>query len=386
MLVCATMDKEETERLAHTIDESLVLPKDEGYVTLASGDRLADRYVVDKLLGEGGMGLVYKGIDSQLNQPIAIKLLKKGLSQNDVAVERLKQEAQVAMMLTHPSVMRLINFEKNGDYAFLLMEYVEGRPMDDMLKGGRKIAEKIVAQLAFRISEALDYAHEKGIVHRDIKPANIMVSPDGKQVKLMDFGIARTLTAGDGARPNIAGTIAYIAPEIFEGAAPDARVDLYALGMTMYELLAGKHPFRGAPVKEIIRRHMEEEPPPLDGVDRGLAHIVFQLIEKKPNARFRSAKELMSALARYLDIDEEARVRRMKKMVEYEQARLKSEMKRLEREKEALETRRQEATRQQESSGSSTTPAYGLPLNPEDRGSSTPKPCALSSSAWAPGS
>ncbi|MBF0171523.1 MAG: hypothetical protein HQK87_10640, partial [Nitrospinae bacterium] len=146
----------------------------------------------------------------------------------------------------------------------------------------------------------------------------------------------------------------YIAPEVFEGAAPDARVDLYALGMTMYELLAGVHPFRGGTVQETIRRHMEELPPPLEGVDRGLMSIVFQLIEKKPNARFRSAKELMGALARYLDIDEEARVKRMKKMVEYEQTRLKGEMKRLEREKVALENRRQEG------STSTTTSAYGV--------------------------
>jgi len=283
-------------------------------VEVEIGSVLAGRYKINAKIGEGGMGMVYRGFDNQLGQDVAIKLLKRNMSQDRKAVENLKQEAQVAMMLTHPSIMRLINFEQAGEYAFLLMEFVRGETLDSLAakSPGKKLDQQTVGVIGYKVCQALEYAHDKNVIHRDIKPANIMINKAMDGIKLMDFGIARALMMASDEKHPIAGTISYIAPEIFEGAPPDPRVDIYALGLTLYELLAGSHPFQGKTVKEIIDQHFNCKPSVLEGVDRNLANIVFQCVEKKPNARYQTAKDVKNAFAKYLDIDEGAKVTRMK--------------------------------------------------------------------------
>lgn len=344
-------DPGKTRRVDSSIDKTISLDNGgdrSNYVEVEIGSILANRYKIDAKIGEGGMGMVYHGHDEQLQQDVALKLLKKNMSVDESAVEKLKQEAQVAMMLTHPYIMRLINFERDGEYAFLLMEFVEGETLDSLAgkSPGGRLDEQLVAMIGYKVCQALEYAHDKNVIHRDIKPANIMITEGGEGIKLMDFGIARTLLTTSDEKHQIAGTLAYIAPEVFEGAPLDPRADIYALGLTLYELLAGGHPFQGNTAKEIIRRHFKMKPQPLENVSKRLASIIFQCVEKKPNARFQTAKELKSALAKFLDLDEGAKVTRMKAQLEYEKRKMDTELRRLEREKKRLESERKDMRRE----------------------------------------
>jgi serine/threonine protein kinase len=337
------MDTRESESLADdiskTISSELTLGKG-GAKEPAVGDSLKSRYTITGKLGEGGMGAVYAAFDAQLQQKVAIKLLKQSMSLNEKAIEQLKREALVAMKLSHPLIMRLINFERDGQNAFLLMELVDGDTLESLAKGkpGGKLPPKLAAQITYKICEALEYAHASGVIHRDIKPANIMIESGKNSLKLMDFGIARALSAGTAEKPQIAGTLPYIAPETLEGVMPDAKTDIYALGLTLYELVAGAHPFRKGTTKQIIEMHSTVTP--VEGVDRPLMNIIYKCIEKKPNARLQNAQELKAELAVYLDMSE-AKVSREKKQVESDKKRIGYELKRLEREREKLKTQQE---------------------------------------------
>ena len=339
------MDARESESLADniskTVSSDLTAGKGGGQEP-AAGASLKSRYTITGKLGEGGMGAVYAAFDTQLQQKVAIKLLKQSMSLNEKAIEQLKGEALVAMKLSHPLIMRLINFERDGQNAFLLMELVDGEDLESVAKGkpGNKLPPKVAAQITYKICEALEYAHANGVIHRDIKPANIMIEAGKNSLKLMDFGIARALSEGTAEKPPIAGTLPYIAPETLGGAMPDAKTDIYALGLTLYELVAGAHPFRKGTTKQIIEMHSTVTPPPVEGVDRPLMNIIYKCIEKKPNARLQNAQELKAELAVYLDMSE-AKVSREKKQVESDKKRIGYELKRLEREREKLKTQQE---------------------------------------------
>ena len=340
-----------------SIDKTLIVGKDmdssksssaskSDYIEIEPGAILATRYKILSKLGEGGMGVVYMGTDTQLNRSVAIKLLKRNVSEDSRAIENLKQEAQVSMILTHPNIMRLINFEHHGQYAFLLMEFVDGMDLKTVAKKmGGKLDPRTVANIMFKLCSALEYAHKNNVIHRDIKPANIMISSK-KEVKLMDFGIAKVLMAGSSERPQLAGTLAYLAPELAEGAKPDARCDIYALGLTMYELLAGEHPYKGMNAQQVVKAHVSVPLAPIEGLDRDLSNIISQCVEKKPNARFQSITDLRSALAKYLGLDESHKVSRMKATMEHEKRKLEIEQRKvaeklamLESEMKRIETR-----------------------------------------------
>jgi serine/threonine protein kinase len=307
-------------------------------VELEKGAVLASRYKIVAKLGEGGMGVVYEGLDTQLDRPVALKLLKRNVSEDKRAVENLKSEAQVSMMLTHPNIMRLINFEQQGPYAFLLMEYVDGMDLKTIAqKMGGKLDQKTVANITIKVCSALEYAHKNNVIHRDIKPANIMVS-SRKEVKLMDFGIAKVIMSGSKERSPLAGTIAYLAPELIEGAKPDARCDVYALGLTMYELLAGEHPYKGMTAQQVVNAHVKVALPLIEGLDKEFAAILSRCVEKKPNARFQSAAELRSALGKHLGLDESHNVSRMKANMEHEKRKLEIEQRKMQTKMEALES------------------------------------------------
>ncbi len=326
------------------------------YIEVEEGSIFSGRYKINSKIGEGGMGVVYSGSDQQLDRRIAIKLLKKNVSQNKKAVETLKLEAQVAMMLTHPCIMRLINFEQDGEYAFLLMEFIKGLDLLTMAsrKPGNKLDQKIVAQIGFKVCSALDYAHKKNVVHRDIKPANIMIS-SRREVKLMDFGIARILASESDDHPQIAGTLAYMAPEVLQGEKPDARCDIYALGLTMYELIAGQIAFNSNKASEMIDQHINKAPPPLEECDKALARIVFRCLEKKPNARFQTAGQLRTALGKYLGLDEGDKLSKMKSKMEYEQRKLERDRRQVEIQARQLKNERDGAI-----SGSNSAQGFAI--------------------------
>ncbi|VAX14928.1 hypothetical protein MNBD_NITROSPINAE01-574 [hydrothermal vent metagenome] len=340
------MEPDKTAQLASTIDRTLEVDFIAGhsnYVEVPLGYTFQSRYVVEAKISEGGMGVVYAAFDTQLRRKIAIKLLKRNLIQDKQAVAKLIKEAQVSMMLTHPGIMRLINFEQHGPYAYLLMEFVEGRNLREIAGSApeRKLSCKYVAKVGYSLCEALSYAHKKNVIHRDIKPANIVVGDAEDSVKLMDFGIAKVLAPGAGERPPVAGTLSYIAPEIFKGAVPDPRADIYALGLTFYELLAGFNPCNGNSAQEVIDRHLNKKPPSLIGVDKALSSVIFRCVERMPNARFQTVGELHFALGRYLGVDEGVKIALMREKLDREKQAMDYKLHQFEREKKDLKRERE---------------------------------------------
>ena len=265
-----------------------------------SGDTvklLAGRYRLGEELGRGGMGVVYKAYDTELDDiPVAIKMVPAEVAQNKNAIVTLKKEAKVAIELTHPNIARLHTFAKTGKGAFLVMEYIEGQTLEDLLQERGKLPEDEVLKTGLAILEGLAEAHKRDVIHRDLKPANIMVSRQG-EVKILDFGIARvlkdTMTRLSQQAVSSSGTLLYMAPEQIKGRRETAQADIYAFGAMMYELLHGDPPFcRGAIEHQILN----ETPEPLEGVAPWLNEVILICLSKDPAERYSSARELANAL------------------------------------------------------------------------------------------
>ncbi len=261
------------------------------------GAILDGRYLIEEEIGRGGMGIVYKALDKELDMPVALKVLHPRIADRPEAVTQLREEALAAIRLTHPNLVRLHNFENTAQAKYLLMEYVPGQSLSKMLSNGLAagFTERDVIRIAEQVADGLAAAHKAGIIHRDIKPSNILITPEG-QVKILDFGIAHvedpTALKG-GVRQAHAGTPTYMSPEQFLGEKLDGRTDVYALGATMYEVLATHPPFVGGNLKE---QHLEDEPEPIPGVSDWLNEIVLRCLEKDPRDRWASAEDFRKAL------------------------------------------------------------------------------------------
>jgi serine/threonine protein kinase len=252
---------------------------------LAPGTELGP-YRIERLIGSGGMGRVYRARDTRLNRTIGIKISKQGFG------ERFEREARAVAALNHPHICQLYDIGPN----YLVMEFVEGAP----LKGPLPLAKAV--EYAGEILDALDAAHRKGVVHRDLKPANILVSKQG--VKLLDFGLAKqatpagsdsTLTKGLTAAGAILGTVQYMSPEQLQGKPVDARSDLFSFGCVLYELLTGKRAFEGENPASVIAAVLEREPAPLE-ISPPLDRVVGRCLAKDPDLRFQNAIDLKTAL------------------------------------------------------------------------------------------
>jgi len=264
-------------------------------MALSAGDKLGP-YEIVAPLGEGGMGQVWKARDTRLNRFVAVKTSHKQFN------ERFEREAQAIAALNHPNVCSL--YDVGPDY--LVMEYVEGKP----IKGPVPLDTALA--MAGQILDALDAAHHKGITHRDLKPGNILASKNG--VKVLDFGLAKfrsehgmpsgtdsaTLTMPLTNEGAILGTLQYMAPEQLEGKDADARSDIFAFGLVLYELITGKRPFTGASQASLIASILKEPAPPLgplQGVTPpGLERVIQTCLEKDPDKRWQSAREIKHAL------------------------------------------------------------------------------------------
>jgi serine/threonine-protein kinase len=285
-----------------TVERDLVEPAAEGPV-------LDGRYRLERRLGSGGMGSVWQARDLLLGRRVAVKLVSDivvgsaaarvgngaagvgngavGGAGFNAADERLRREARAVGALAHPGVARLYDFCETAKHTYLVMELAEGESLAVQLTRGRMPPERAVG-IAAQCAEALDAAHRAWVVHRDVKPSNIMLTPRG--VKLVDFGIAST--AGDGALTavgRVLGTAAYLAPERATGRPATPATDLYALGVVLYQMLAGDLPFRAADAISMMHAHTVAEPFPLPAdVPPALADICFRLLAKDPSARPRS--------------------------------------------------------------------------------------------------
>ena len=264
-------------------------------------------YVITSELGRGGMGVVYRARDQLLNRDVALKLLREDAVNWADRRVRILAEARAASALNHPAIATIYDVGESGEHIFIVMELVRGRTIRAHLSSDGPIEPHALVRLAAQISAALDAAHSHGIIHGDIKPENIMLQDSGAP-KLFDFGIARQ-TAEEAATitrsvldvrevpgAKIAGTLAYMPPEILRGEPGDIRSDLYSLGVVLFELVAGQKPFLGPTSTSLIAQIMHEAAPRLGGVGsempQELARIVQKLLEKEPGSRYQSAREL----------------------------------------------------------------------------------------------
>ena len=263
---------------------------------------LNGRYEIEELLGQGGMARVFRGTDGVLGRNVAVKVLSPQYAGDDQFVARFRREAQAAAGLNHPNIVSVYDTGSQGDVHYIVMEYVEGRTLRDVIRQEGPILPERVSEIGQAVARALAAAHEAGLVHRDIKPGNIMLTRDG-EVKVMDFGIARTST-GDTLTQTAAvlGTASYLSPEQAQGAAVDARSDIYSLGCVLYEMLTGRPPFTGDSPVAIAYKHVREDPVPPGRINPdvpdSLEAVVMKSMAKNPENRYQTANELREDLER----------------------------------------------------------------------------------------
>src|SRR5438093_1198449 len=272
---------------------------------LRPGTLFASRYEVKELLGTGGMGVVYRAFDRELQEPVAIKTLRpEALAGDGVALERFKQEIRLARRIAHRNVVRTYDLgEVNGLY-YLTMEYVEGTSLKQLIGTRGRLPVPVVLTIGKQLCRALEVAHEQGVIHRDIKPQNIVVDPTGF-LKVMDFGIARLATPATGKgltqEGMSIGTPDYMSPEQLSGLELDARSDLYSAGVVLFECLTARVPFEAASVYALIAKHLEQSPPDprtLNAeISEALANVIMKAMAKEPADRYQSAAQMHDALA-----------------------------------------------------------------------------------------
>ncbi|MBV1853291.1 serine/threonine-protein kinase [Catellatospora tritici] len=262
---------------------------------VSPGTLLSGRYRIDERIASGGMGDVWRGTDTVLDREVAIKVMLTALLEEPNFVERFKAEARTMATVNHPGVVRVYDFGMD-QVAYLIMEYIEGDPLGRTLnKFGRLTAARTMLLVA-QAADALQAAHEKGIVHRDVKPGNLLVRPNGTLV-LTDFGIARSAAAGQlTATGAVMGTASYLAPEQASGVGASASSDIYSLGVVAYQCLTGNRPYDGDTPIEIAMKHVNGTPPPLPNeIPPVVRQIVQRAMAKEPAKRWPSAASFAEA-------------------------------------------------------------------------------------------
>lgn len=257
------------------------------------------RYRIERVLGRGAMGVVYKAHDPEIDRPVAIKLVRSDLldgEEREGYLARFRREAQAAGRCIHPNIVAIYDFAMHGDHPFLVMEYVEGESLAQALRRGVHFGPEAACHIVLQLLEALACAHALGIVHRDVKPANLLLI-DGGRVKVTDFGVARLGEAMLTQGGVVVGTPSYMAPEQCRGEEIDHRSDLFSAGIVLFELLTGEKPFPGRTFTVIVKQLLYDEAPDLKGrVPDPLAAAVRRALAKEPQDRFPSAAAMAAAL------------------------------------------------------------------------------------------
>ncbi len=279
---------------------------------LVASSLIADRYEIIQKIGEGAMGVVYKAKHVELGRIHAVKVLHSKISDDPNSRERFKREGKIAASLNHPNVAAIYDCGEMSDgFPFLVMDFIEGKSLDEMIKRFGCLSADVALPLFIQICKGLAHAHNKNIVHRDLKPGNIMIVSEGRTntAKITDFGIAKSATAdSEGALTKtgeVFGSVLYMSPEQCSGQALDGRTDIYSLGCLMYETLSGKAPLRGENAVQTIYKHMNERPKSFleigAPVPKDLEDIILKALEKDPDRRFQSAEQMAAALENLID-------------------------------------------------------------------------------------
>jgi serine/threonine protein kinase/class 3 adenylate cyclase len=260
---------------------------------------LPERYEVIGEVGRGGMGVVYKALDRETGELVALKVLMPEIASDEKVLERFKNELRLARKITHKYVCRIHDLYRTPDCSFISMEFVEGESLRSTLNRFGTLSIRKTVQIGQQVCEGLQEAHAQGIVHRDLKPENVILDQNGN-VKLMDFGIARSVSVTSTSPDVVMGTPAYMAPEQAEGKAADSRADIYALGLLLYEMLTGIPAFVGDTPIALAIKQIQENPAPPHLLEPSLPprieRVILQCLEKKRERRFTTAKELGEAL------------------------------------------------------------------------------------------
>lgn len=259
--------------------------------------RKLSNYHLNERLGEGGMGTVYKATDLRLNRTVAIKMLHPFLVNNPDSLRRFQNEAQLSARISHPNVATLYDFQEAEGLHFIVMEYVEGKGLDEVLQLQGKLSADEATKIVLQVLEGLTAAHELGIMHRDLKPANIMITRRGF-VKLMDFGIARLENSARMTRQNsVIGTLEYLSPELVKGGEPSKSSDLYAVGVLLHEMLSGKTLYAGDSEAALMYNIAHKSPQfQLPGHTATMVQVVKKLTAKQPNRRYPSTSTAITDL------------------------------------------------------------------------------------------
>ena len=280
-------------------------------MTIAPGTKLG-RYEIRLQLGAGGMGEVYLARDPKINRDVAIKVLPAAFSSDAERLRRFEQEAQAAGALNHPNILAIYDVDTQDGSPYVVSELLEGETLRGQLNGTALPVRKAI-DYALQIAHGLAAAHEKGIVHRDLKPDNLFVTKDGR-VKILDFGLAKLIEPLDGSEVStdlptrkrntdpgtVVGTVGYMSPEQVRGQRVDHRSDIFSLGAILYEMLSGKRAFRGESSIETLNAILKEDPPELSEsnsqINPALERVVMHCLEKNPEQRFQSARDVVFAL------------------------------------------------------------------------------------------
>lgn len=267
------------------------------------GKMLDDRYEILEVIGEGGMAIVYRSLDHRLNRDVAVKIMRDEMAADEEFRRRFCTESHAVAMLSHPNIVAVYDVSHNDNVEYIVMELVDGITLKQYIERKGVVAWKEVVHFTKQISKALAHAHERGIIHRDIKPQNIMLLRDGT-IKVGDFGIAALENEVYENNGEAIGSIHYIAPEQARGECPDARSDIYSLGVMMYEMLTGGLPFTGNTLGEIAVQHMNAKPvPPHEKnpeIPLELERITLKAMSAELSERYQSANELLSDLEAFI--------------------------------------------------------------------------------------